>query len=325
MLWWHFSGRSTIPLVKTSGSLGWAGVEIFFVVSGFVIPYAMHRAGYVFPRDAKRFLARRLVRLDPPYLVASGGAALLAYVAWKTQGGLGPIPHFSWAAALAHVGYLNGVLGLPWFNGVCWTLGIEFQFYLAAAILFPLFVGPAQKFLFLAIPTSVLTLALVKFGILENHRFSPWLLKWAPLYIMGISSFRLHGGLASKREFICVILVAAIVAGLIGPRAGVLAGAVSAIFLTFGTVARPRFVAVYAGITYSLYLVHDPIGALVMRLSHRVGHSVTVQIVALVLSVAISMFVAIVFWRFVELPSLQWAARIKANHNGGGWRKTETL
>lgn len=86
VLWFHISQASKLPIVAASGALGWVGVEIFFVVSGFIIPFAMHRGGYRFPGDAKRFVARRLVRLDPPYLLASAFAALLSYVAWKTPG-----------------------------------------------------------------------------------------------------------------------------------------------------------------------------------------------------------------------------------------------
>ena len=32
--------------IKLLGSLGVYGVQVFFVISGFILPFAMHRAGY---------------------------------------------------------------------------------------------------------------------------------------------------------------------------------------------------------------------------------------------------------------------------------------
>src|SRR3954470_23823868 len=48
--WFHFTngrpGYLPSGLLKSSGSFGWLGVEVFFVISGFVIPYALWGAGY---------------------------------------------------------------------------------------------------------------------------------------------------------------------------------------------------------------------------------------------------------------------------------------
>src|SRR5215210_4781626 len=32
--------------LRRTGTYGWLGVEVFFVISGFVIPYSLHRAKY---------------------------------------------------------------------------------------------------------------------------------------------------------------------------------------------------------------------------------------------------------------------------------------
>ena len=120
------------------------GVEIFFVLSGFIIPYAMRRSGYTFPGDVGRFIVKRLVRLDPPYLLSSAIAGVLSYLAWKTPGFRGEVPQLSWAASLAHLGYLNGILKQPWYNAVCWTLGIVAS--LLVAVVFWRFVElPSQR------------------------------------------------------------------------------------------------------------------------------------------------------------------------------------
>ena len=46
---------------KQVASVGWLGVEIFFVISGFVIPYSMAKNGYQL-RNFGGFLGRRLLR-----------------------------------------------------------------------------------------------------------------------------------------------------------------------------------------------------------------------------------------------------------------------
>ena len=48
--------------------LGLYGVSVFFVISGFVIPYSLYRGGYRLPQYGK-FVLKRIIRLDPPYLV----------------------------------------------------------------------------------------------------------------------------------------------------------------------------------------------------------------------------------------------------------------
>jgi peptidoglycan/LPS O-acetylase OafA/YrhL len=64
-------------LGKIACSFGSLGVQIFFVISGFIIPYSMYRAGYQ-SQNKGRFLAKRLLRLEPPYL-ASLALALVAH------------------------------------------------------------------------------------------------------------------------------------------------------------------------------------------------------------------------------------------------------
>jgi peptidoglycan/LPS O-acetylase OafA/YrhL len=66
-------------ITRKVGSFGWVGVESFFVISGFIIPYAMHRAGYQYAHFF-RFLVKRYLRLAPPYLVAIALAQLLWWV-----------------------------------------------------------------------------------------------------------------------------------------------------------------------------------------------------------------------------------------------------
>ena len=81
--WFHFTnggGLLKSGWLKASGSYDWLGVEAFFVISGFIIPYSMYRGGFRFPRHFGAFLLKRIIRLDPPYLIAAMLSLSLWYV-----------------------------------------------------------------------------------------------------------------------------------------------------------------------------------------------------------------------------------------------------
>lgn len=119
--------------VASTLSLGWAGVQVFFVLSGFVIAHSLRNAE---PRAAYlgRFVLRRSIRLDPPYWAAV--IATLASV-WLSNA-LFPerrLPLPSGAAVSAHLVYLQDILGYGQILDVLWTLCLEFQMYLVLAAL----------------------------------------------------------------------------------------------------------------------------------------------------------------------------------------------
>jgi peptidoglycan/LPS O-acetylase OafA/YrhL len=100
-----------------------------FVISGFVIPYAMYSASYRITDGAWPFLLRRIVRLEPAYIVSLFLAFVLAYAVARTPGYRGP-PEPSLKDFLLQFVYLAPWFDVPWLDDVAWTLAIEFQFYL---------------------------------------------------------------------------------------------------------------------------------------------------------------------------------------------------
>ena len=145
----HFPGMVQ-PINKLFLHTGYLGVEIFFVISGFVIAYALRNAQINAPYT-RTFLIRRSLRLDPPYWAAIAATllvcALLTRLFHATTYGT-PSP----STLLAHVFYLQGILGKPQILVVFWTLCYEIQFYLLYLIL----QGLVQKL----IPRDVVAAAL---------------------------------------------------------------------------------------------------------------------------------------------------------------------
>ncbi|MBK9577563.1 MAG: acyltransferase [Fibrobacterota bacterium] len=116
------------------GEMGWAGVDLFFVLSGFLITGILLRQVGT-PGWVGRFYVRRSVRILPIYylvLVASVWV-LPAVVNWTMEYALVPRANFVWYATFLH-NWLNwGANGWPEGDqliGQLWSLGVEEQFYL---------------------------------------------------------------------------------------------------------------------------------------------------------------------------------------------------
>jgi peptidoglycan/LPS O-acetylase OafA/YrhL len=116
------------------------GVTMFFVISGFVIPHAMDSMIYRV-RDAGSFFLRRIVRLEPTFIISVLLAVFIGFLAARTPGYQGDLFTLSLKEFLLQFLYLGPWFNVPWINGinfVAWTLAIEFQYYLLMLLAAPL-------------------------------------------------------------------------------------------------------------------------------------------------------------------------------------------
>lgn len=113
--------------------LGWLGVDLFFVISGFVIAYSALRSFRAEPaRFARRYWKHRLARIVPLYVLT-----LVLWIAffWRE---FFDQPARAWSLQLAsHLGFVHTFWPETFgsIDGANWSVGIEMQFYLAIALL----------------------------------------------------------------------------------------------------------------------------------------------------------------------------------------------
>ncbi|MDI2130243.1 acyltransferase family protein [Yinghuangia seranimata] len=105
-------------------SYGWLGVELFFMISGFVI--CMSSWG----RSIGQFLVSRATRLYPAYWFA---VLLTSLVVFLVAGGIGSRSPGGWDI-VANLTMFQEPLGSVDVDSVYWTLWVEMRFYLIFSI-----------------------------------------------------------------------------------------------------------------------------------------------------------------------------------------------
>ncbi len=109
-------------------SFGYAGVDFFFVLSGFLISYT-HRAELGTPIRLARYVQKRATRIYPTYWIIYASVASVALAIPALRAG---IPH-DWSTNLKALGLLPMHLSGQWGGApvliVAWTLQYEVCFY----------------------------------------------------------------------------------------------------------------------------------------------------------------------------------------------------
>jgi len=289
----HFTNNGWLPKEHWMTNLGWyghLGVRAFFVMSGFVVPFAMWRGGYT-GQAFFSFMGRRLVRLYPPYAVSVCIMGATAVV-------LGS--EVSLGSLAAHAFYLNDLVGSPWLMEVYWTLAIEVQFYVLIALIWRIIaIGSSSPFVTLAVATVAAT-------------FLPWpersLPNYANYFLLGIAAFRWHSEIGSRFVDGTVAALAAVAIWreheFHSACAAVLPLALLALPITV-----PRWGRFLGDLSYSLYLFHMVTGAAFLAALGALPFPSELRAPMVFVALAISLGAAWIAFRLIESPAMQWAKR----------------
>jgi len=282
---------------KDSGiPFGVLAVNLFFIISGFVIFMTLSKT-----KNATDFIVSRFSRLYPAFWAA---VLLTQTIVW-----LNPLPDHtcSWSEALINLSMIAGPLNCPWVDGVYWSLVIELMFY---CIMLFLFTAGILKYIeMLILPWLLLQIAAFLFSIHSNHPIPQvisilFLLKYAHLFLAGILFYKLRfEGVTLSRNFLlmCCLLTQFIIKGFVAGVFGVL------FFAIFYLLSLDRLNCIalrplifLGAISYSLYLVHQNIGFVIMRALSSYSH-----ITQILVAFFIVLMISTLLTYLIEQPSLR--------------------
>ena len=302
-------GLTTVSWSQVEGvaKYGYLGVQMFFVISGFVIAYSADG------RTAIGFAIARAARIYPAFVFCM----TLTFLVMVLFGA----PRFEatfaqWAANLAIV---SPALKQPFMDGAYWSIVYELVFY---SWIFLLIAAGAFRRRIDLIVAIWLTLSMVnEFGFDSEILRKLLLTGQSGFFAAGLMLYEMY---RERRDAVVQVLFAgatavAVVQGVLGvqwlrehfgiPFSDAVVAAVclaSIAAVAMGTKARrvrlpARLVVALGGLTYPLYLLHQHIGYI--ALTSLDGYAAApVLVCAVILGMCALAFVT---WRFVDLPGQQ--------------------
>ena len=285
--------------IRKVGEWGAHGVFMFFVISGCVIPLSMMASNYSLGA-VHRFLARRWVRIELPYIAAIFAFLVFHYIncrvyMWNFD--------FEPLRFAHHLIYTVPFSKFEWYNVVFWTLAIEFQFYVLLAVIFPL-LQSGKKWMSIAAIIIFSSSAL----LLDDNRF---IFFYSASFGMGMSVYLRKVQRIQDLELWLLLTVSAGIAWWIHGWEIALVGITSALVINY-IVLDGRIFRFLGKISYSLYLIHGVIsGNLLYWTLPYAGPEWEVKALLLIASILLAIPAAWLFWFLFEQPAQKLSKRIK--------------
>ena len=296
----HGSLYPADSLVRQVGYYGHHGVNVFFVISGFVIPLSMYYGKYTI-QSFGRFIAKRMVRLHPPFILSMLLYAFMEFVYWF-NGDYTII--FDWLRIISNFFLTARIFGYAWFQDVYWTLAIELQYYLLIALLFPLIV---HRKTWVSV-TTIISLLLTSYFFDENTKH--FFFFHASVFVLGITLFLHHVGKITGFQMLLYAFFSLWISFTeITPYCTLFIGLTAAAI--YFVHARNKALEWVGEISYSLYLTHAFAGCQLLYYTARYADSTLERAGLMAASFAVSIGFAYLFYRVIEVPSVRWSQRIK--------------
>ncbi|WP_406507324.1 acyltransferase family protein [Streptomyces sp. NBC_00212] len=305
---WGHNPATIFPTLHRFAEFGWLGVEVFFLVSGFVICMS------VWGRSLGDFAVSRVSRLFPAYWVAVPLTALVVKK-WPEITSIR-----GWDDVIVNLTMVQAGNNTRNVDDVYWTLFVELKFYVLMAIVVLCGVTYRNLLIFIGVWTVAAALApslgFPALAAFAMPQYAPFFIAGIAFYLMrrfgqnallwGIVLFQLllaqryiHYRLASNLGHVAAEHLPTWPVRLI-----IIAGfaVVGAIALGVFDKIQWKWLSTAGAITYPLYLIHMFIG---MTLIHHFRNRLPAPV--LVVSViALMMATAWLIHRFVERPVGKW-------------------
>lgn len=287
---------------------GHLGVEVFFVITGFLVPMSLARKNYLLSLNTfGKYMLDRFLRLHPAYMAAVFICVFQEYIG-SLMPGLGRPFWVQLQDIIWHFFYLPPFVGRPWLLILFWTLMIQFQFYIMFGLLYHLFMNDKKWIRLLTIGSFI--------GInyfLDDLKYNNYLLFYMVIFIPGILIYQRSRGFWTDMEFLLLLLVDCYVLydqrfdEILRPAAVLFAG----ICIQYLNINHPIWKWL-GNISYSLYLIHLPVGWSFMGMVSQHTQDERLLTLGLFGAVLLSIAAAYIFYLLVENPSQKMAGKIMA-------------
>ena len=247
-------------------NFGHLGVQLFFIISGFVIFLSLSKG-----TTTKDFIVKRAIRLYPAYILAvilTFGVSIIYALPERTV---------SFETFLVNLTMFQGFFFIPHVDGAYWTLTVELFFYIFIGIIFA--VGLLKKIEYVSIAWLVFSFAIKVLSVLLNNEYiqafdTLVITNFCHLFIAGIMFYQIK----NNGKLIHHLIIFFCLLYQIGLNPNIESLIVAGFFfifylLIFGKLkfldVKPlRFLGV---ISFSLYLLHQNIGYTIIRIMESYG------------------------------------------------------
>jgi peptidoglycan/LPS O-acetylase OafA/YrhL len=281
-------------------SYGGYGVQLFFLISGFVIFLTLNKT-----RHPLEFVISRFSRLYPAYWVSV--LLTFTFISIFSLPDTFKIPNTY--DVLVNLTMLQRWFRIQNVDPVYWTLAVELSFYIIMFLVF--LTNQLKKIEFLSI---VYLTFIISTKIFENH-FGitipnvikvTFLLDYGNLFIAGIMFYKIIHKPQKNHYFI--LLACLFTEYFLHSESNMLIAAYFLIFYLF-TQGKLQFISIkpllfLGSISYSLYLTHQFIGYILIDNLYRMGLDTPwlLLLIAMSLSIALAGFMR----AYIEKPTQNW-------------------
>ena len=323
IVWHHLSFYGPVSTVAYEWLPGpiWAlsewgrsAVQVFFVIGGFLMARSLSQQGWISVSSACRLMAKRLRRIGGPYIVLLVIAVAANATAdfWMDHASISAMP--SLPQFLAHVVFLQDILGYEPLTAGIWYLAIDLQLGLMLLGLTMLSQrlpgkradGPSMWVVPMLMIALFALASLFRFN--RDPEWEEWGLFFFGSYALGVF---IEGALSRRLPqsvswaYAGLIVVALVVEWRVRLAVGLATGLV--IFgggLTGILSAWPknRWIQSAANMSFSLFLIHFPVCLVVnAAFSQFALQSPPLCLAGMATAYALSVAASVAFYRHVEL------------------------
>lgn len=260
------------PLLAETAKYGYLGVELFFMISGFVILMTASS------NNLQVFFISRVVRLCPAFWVCCTLTFIITLA-------IGP-PRFTadLYQYMINMAFLADLMDVPLIDGVYWSLFVEIKFYLMISIL--LGFKKIEKIetclvLWLLISATAEVLAFEKLRSILITDYAAYFIAGATFYLIWAKGFTKTRVLLLAGALALACYTAIVWAALLETKYPtefhplIVCSVITLFFITFFLIAMNKTAAIGAlnwtalgALTYPLYLLHQMIGFMIFNVAY---------------------------------------------------------